>query len=71
MEKLTYEQVLQMDLPNIILYAAPVMIALTLLEWGISQYKHRAIYDNKDTLAAFTIGVVNLVITAAIKIATF
>ena len=71
MEKLTYEQVLLMDLPNIILYAAPVMIAFTLLEWGISQYKHRKIYDTKDTLAAFSIGVVNLIITAAIKIATF
>ena len=71
MEKLTYEQVLQMNLPNIIGYAAPVMIAMVLLEWGLSQYKHRDIYDAKDTLAATVIGVVNLLITAAIKIATF
>ncbi len=71
MQKLTYEQVMQMNLPNIIGFAAPVMIALVLLEWGLSQYKHRDIYDAKDTLAAAVIGVVNLLITAAIKIATF
>jgi sterol desaturase/sphingolipid hydroxylase (fatty acid hydroxylase superfamily) len=71
MEKLTYEQVMQMDLPNIIAFAAPIMIALVFLEWGLSQYKHRKIYDAKDTLAATVIGAVNLLITAAIKIVTF
>ena len=60
MEKLTYEEVLAMDLPNIIVYAVPAMIAFTLLEWGISQYKHRKTYDNKDTLVAIAIGAVNL-----------
>ena len=71
MEKLTYEQVLQMNLPNIIGYATPIMILLVLLEWGLSLYKNRDIYDGKDTLAAAAIGVVNLLITAAIKIVTF
>jgi len=71
MEKLTYEQVMQMNLPNIIAYATPVMITLVLVEWGLSQYQHRRIYDAKDTLAAVIIGAVNLLITAAIKIATF
>ena len=71
MDKLTYQQVLEMELPNIIGFAAPVMIALVLIEWGFSQYQHRSIYDAKDTLAAAVIGVVNLLITAAIKIATF
>ena len=71
MEKLTYEQVLQMNLPNIIGYAAPIMIILVVLEWAISQYKNRDIYDVKDTFAAFAIGVGNLLITAVIKIATF
>lgn len=71
MEKLTYEQVLQMDLPNIIGFATPIMIGLVLLEWGLSQYKHRKNYDAKDTFAAAVIGAVNLVITAAIKVATF
>lgn len=71
MDKITYQQVLEMDLPNIIGFAAPIMIALVLLEWGLSQYQHRDIYDAKDTLAAAVIGAVNLLITAAIKIVTF
>lgn len=71
MQKLTYEDVIQMGLPNIIGYAAPVMIGLVLLEWGLSLYKHRDYYDTKDTLAATVIGLVNLVISAFLKVATF
>jgi len=71
MEKLTYEKVLAMDLPPVILYATPVMISLVLIEWGISLYQNRKIYDAKDTLAAAAIGVGNLIISAAIKVATF
>lgn len=71
MEKLTYEKVLAMDLPPIIVYATPVMIGLVLLEWGLSLYQNRKIYDTKDTLAATAIGVGNLVISALIKVTTF
>ncbi|MBS0000296.1 MAG: sterol desaturase family protein, partial [Cyclobacteriaceae bacterium] len=71
MEKLTYEKVLAMDLPQIIVYATPVMIGLVLLEWGLSLYQNRKIYDAKDTLAATAIGVGNLVISALIKVTTF
>lgn len=71
MEKLTYDKVLAMDLPPIIVYATPVMIGLVLLEWGLSLYQNRKIYDTKDTLAATAIGVGNLVISAFIKVATF
>ncbi len=71
MEELTYEKVLQMDLPNIIVYATPVMIGLVLLEWILSAYQNRKIYDAKDTLAATAIGVGNLLISAAIKVFTF
>jgi sterol desaturase/sphingolipid hydroxylase (fatty acid hydroxylase superfamily) len=71
MDKLTLDQVLQMDLPNIIGWAAPVMITLVLLEWALSIYKHRDIYDAKDTLAATAIGIVNVMISAAIKVVTF
>ena len=68
MQDLTYEQVVAMNLPNIIGFAAPVMITLVLLEWGLSIRKNKDYYDAKDTLAAASIGVVNLLITAAIKI---
>jgi sterol desaturase/sphingolipid hydroxylase (fatty acid hydroxylase superfamily) len=71
MEKLTYEKVLAMDLPPIIVYAAPVMIGLVLLEWALSLYQNREIYDTRDTLAATAIGIGNLIISAVIKVATF
>ena len=70
-EKLTLEKVMAMDLPNIIMYAAPVMIALVLLEWGISFYQNRKFYDGKDTLAATVVGLVNVALGAALKVFTF
>ncbi|QSE98121.1 sterol desaturase family protein [Fulvivirga lutea] len=70
-EKFTLEQVLNMDLPNIILYAAPVMFILVGLEWYFSYKRKQNFYDAKDTLAATTIGLVNVAISAAIKVVTF
>ncbi|MEZ4946106.1 MAG: sterol desaturase family protein [Cyclobacteriaceae bacterium] len=70
-EKLTIEQVLSMDLPNIILYAAPVMISLVAIEWIISYIKKRKYYDGKDTIAATVIGLGNVAISAALKVITF
>lgn len=70
-EKLTIEQVLSMDLPNIILYAAPIMISLVAIEWIISYLKKRKYYDGKDTVAATVIGLGNVAISAALKIITF
>ncbi len=70
-EKLTFEQIANMDLPNIILYAAPVMIGLVALEWYLS-YKHKKdFYDGKDSVAALAIGLVNVGMSAAIKVVTF
>ena len=60
-----------MDLPNIILYAAPVMIGLVIIEWVVSFYKKRNYYDGKDTLAATAIGLTNVAISAGIKLITF
>lgn len=70
-EELTIDQVMSMDLPNIIVYAAPVMIALVFAEWIISNYKKRNYYDGKDTLAATAIGLGNVALSAMLKIATF
>ena len=70
-EKLTVEGVLAMDMPNIILAAAPVMISLVVLEWIISHKQKKHYYDGKDTLAATTIGFVNVGISALIKFLTF
>lgn len=68
---LTYEQVLALDLPNIIAYAGPVMIALVLLEWFISFKKNHNYYDGKDTMAATVVGIVNVILGVVLKIVTF
>ncbi len=68
---LTYEQVLQMNLPNLIVYAVPLMITLVLLEWYFSYRHNKDFYDSKDTFAATAIGVGNVLISAAIKVITF
>jgi sterol desaturase/sphingolipid hydroxylase (fatty acid hydroxylase superfamily) len=70
-EKLTFEQIVNLDLPNIILFAAPVMFILVALEWYFSHRDKKDYYDSKDTLAATFIGLVNVGMSAAIKVATF
>ncbi|MFC0264174.1 sterol desaturase family protein [Fontibacter flavus] len=70
-EKLTFEQILSLDLPNIILYAAPIMIGLVALEWYLSYRHKKDYYDNKDTIAATVIGLVNVAMSAGLKVATF
>lgn len=70
-DPLTIEEVLALDLPNVIAFAAPVMFILVAAEWYLSYKENRGIYDTKDTLAATTIGLVNVAISAAIKVATF
>lgn len=70
-EKITLQQVLEMDAPEVIRYAVPVMIFLVLAEWAISAYQKRDLYDSKDLLAAATIGIGNLIVSAVIKSALF
>ncbi|PRY89652.1 sterol desaturase family protein [Mongoliibacter ruber] len=70
-ETLTFEQITNMDLPNIILYAAPVMIALVAFEWYLSYRQKKDFYDGKDTVAALVIGLINVGMSAAIKVITF
>lgn len=67
----TLEDVGAMDWPNIILWAAPVMFFLVFLEWGISLYQKKEVYHKKDFLAAATIGLINVGISAALKVFTF
>ncbi len=57
--------------PNIILWAAPVMFLLVFIEWGVSWYQKRDIYDKYDFFAAATIGLVNTGISALIKVGIF
>ena len=70
-EKLTLDQVLAMDLPPLILYAVPVMLSLVLIEFVVSQYRKRKLYQGRDLLASAGIGVGNLVVSAITKVALF
>ncbi len=70
-QKLTVDLLTQMELPNVIVFAVPVMLSLVFLEWFISWRQNRNIYDGKDTLAAATIGIGNLVISALVKVGIF
>lgn len=70
-EKLTLDQVLSLDLPNIILFAAPIMIGLVALEWFLSYKEKKDYYDGKDTVAATVIGLVNVAMSAGLKVLTF
>lgn len=67
----TLEDIGATEWPNIILWAAPVMFALVFAEWGLSIYKNRDSYDGKDFLAASSIGLINVGISALIKVALF
>ena len=57
--------------PNIIVWAAPVMITLVIAEWAISSYQNRDLYNGLDTIAAFAVGVGNVIINALLKVFIF
>ena len=67
----TLEQIATMDLPPIIIWAAPVMFALVIAEWYIRVRKLQKKYDGKDVLAASVIGIGNVFVSALIKFALF
>ncbi len=69
--KLLLEDLHLENWPNIILWAAPIMFGLVLIEWGISLYQKKDAYDTKDSLAAATIGLVNTAISAVLKVSIF
>ena len=70
-QKLTLEQVLSADLPPLIHYAVPVMLALVVVEFVVGQYQQRHLYERRDLLASIGIGLGNLVVSALTKAALF
>lgn len=70
-QKLSIEYLTQMELPNVILYAVPVMLSLVVLEWVISLRQSRESYNTKDTWAAIAIGIGNLISSAMVKVGIF
>ncbi len=62
-ELITIEELTQMGLPPIIIYAAPVMFALVFIEWGLSAWRKWDLYDTKDFWASTAIGVGNIIVS--------
>ncbi|MFB6305641.1 MAG: sterol desaturase family protein, partial [Flavobacteriales bacterium] len=68
---ITVKELMNMDLPPVIHYAAPIMFALVGLEFVINQYQQRSKYIGKEFLASSAIGIGNLIVTAFIKVGIF
>lgn len=73
MEKPTFtlEQILQLELPPIIIYAAPFMITFAFLEYFLRNKEHFEHYDKKDAFAGALVGIGNLISTSLSKAFTF
>lgn len=70
-ELFTLAHIESLKAPNIIIWAIPIMLTLVALEWVISAYQKRKIYDGFDTLAAAGVGIGNLIISALLKVTIF
>ncbi|MCB0639671.1 MAG: sterol desaturase family protein [Lewinella sp.] len=69
--KYNWEQILQMELPPIIIYAAPVMFLLVGVEWYFEFHKKKRAFDGKDLLASTLIGIGNIISSAINKFLLF
>ncbi len=70
-QELTVKEVMNMDMPPVIHWAAPVMFLLVGAEFLLNQYQNRTRYLGKEFLASSAIGIGNVVITAFIKVGLF
>ena len=61
----------QLEGLNIVAAAAIPMISLVALEWILTFIQKKDYYDSKDTLSATFIGIVNVIMSAGLKFATF
>lgn len=60
---------IEKDAPNIIVWAAPVMFFFVLLEWAVSRYQHRHLYEKKETIGSIAVGIGNVIVNLALKLA--
>ncbi len=71
-EKITLEQLLELDFNTVIWWAAPIMFSLVALEFFITWRKNmKNAYSTKDFLASSAIGFGNLGINALTKVGVF
>ncbi|MER2997741.1 sterol desaturase family protein [Pontibacter populi] len=67
----TWDELQQLSENNIMIYLAPVIIGLVIVELLISYYRNRNYYEKNDTLAALGIGLGNAVIGIGLKVSLF
>jgi sterol desaturase/sphingolipid hydroxylase (fatty acid hydroxylase superfamily) len=72
-EKISFDNAgeLGKNAPDIIIWAAPVMFFFVLLEYIISRKQHKEYYENKETIGSIFVGIGNVMIGAALKLALF
>lgn len=68
---ITVQDIQNLDFNKVIIYAAPVMFALVLLEFIFSERKKKDLYNGKDFLASASIGIINLILNAFMKVGVF
>src|SRR5688500_15131208 len=62
---------IQNNSPNLIVWAAPIMFFFVLLEWYISHKQSRNLYEKKETIGSILVGIGNVIINVALKLAMF
>ena len=70
-DKYSLTEIINMDLPPIIVYAVPVMLFFVGLEFAIRSYQNRNNYIGLDFLSSALIGVGNLLTSAVFKLGMF
>ncbi len=58
---------LEKSAPDLIVYAVPVMLFFTLLEYGFSFWQNRRYYDNRELVGSIGVGLGNLVVSGLLK----
>ena len=59
---------IEKNIPNIILWAVPVMLFFTVIEMVITYYQEKDFYEKKETIGSILVGLGNLVVTAGLKL---
>lgn len=72
-DKISFDSAVKLgeSAPNIIIWAAPVMFFFVLLEYIISRWQHKEYYEKKETMGSIMVGIGNVIIGAALKLALF
>jgi sterol desaturase/sphingolipid hydroxylase (fatty acid hydroxylase superfamily) len=68
--EMTLDEGLALDVPFLLLYALPVMVALIIAEFSLSAYQRRDLYAGKDLLASLGVGAGNLILNVLTKVIT-